>query len=228
MTQNSDENGSPKVKFTQSAIDMVVQARDQEIGSESHGLWMELADSSSDKRQFSMYFRPIAEASSGDFVQSHDGISIVMPGLTADRLTGGPAVFITSAVIEKGLGQVDDEDDFEELKVLPSSPAVTAAASGAPAADLTGDVAQRVVQTLNQQINPSIASHGGRADLVAVEEDTAYLRLSGGCQGCGLAAVTLSQGIEVALKDSVPEIQRVVDVTDHSSGENPYYEASKK
>jgi Fe/S biogenesis protein NfuA len=89
-------------------------------------------------------------------------------------------------------------------------------------------VAQRVLQVLEQQINPSIAAHGGRADLVAVEAGSAYLRLSGGCAGCGMAAVTLNQGIEVALRESVPEISRVIDVTDHAAGTNPYYEAAKK
>ena len=97
-----------------------------------------------------------------------------------------------------------------------------------PAADLSGDVAQRVIQVLDEQINPAIASHGGRAELVAVEGSIAYLRLSGGCQGCGMAAVTLSQGIEVAILDNVPEITEVIDVTDHASGANPYYEAAKK
>jgi Fe/S biogenesis protein NfuA len=99
---------------------------------------------------------------------------------------------------------------------------------GRPPADLSGDVAQRVVAVLESQINPSIAAHGGRADLVAVEESTAYLRLSGGCQGCGLAKVTLSQGIEVAITDAIPEVTSVVDVTDHASGDNPYYEPAKK
>jgi Fe/S biogenesis protein NfuA len=85
-----------------------------------------------------------------------------------------------------------------------------------------------VVQVLERQINPSIAAHGGHAELVAVEDEVAYLRLSGGCQGCGMATVTLSQGIEVAIRDAVPEITRVVDVTDHASGDNPYFEAAKK
>ncbi len=97
-----------------------------------------------------------------------------------------------------------------------------------PPADLSGDVAQRVLRVLEEQINPSIAAHGGRADLVAVEDTAAYLRLSGGCAGCGMAAVTLSQGIEVALRESVPEITQVIDVTDHAAGTNPYYEAAKK
>jgi Fe/S biogenesis protein NfuA len=64
--------------------------------------------------------------------------------------------------------------------------------------------------------------------VIAVEGDTAYLRLGGGCQGCGLASVTLRQGIEVAIRESIPEIVNVIDVTDHASGENPYYESSKK
>ena len=97
-----------------------------------------------------------------------------------------------------------------------------------PPPDLTGDVAQRVLQVLDYEINPAIAAHGGHADLVAVEDDTAYLRLSGGCAGCGMAAVTLSQGIEVAIRESVPEIANIVDVTDHASGTNPFYEAAKK
>ena len=104
-----------------------------------------------------------------------------------------------------------------------ASPAMTG-----PPADLSGDVAQRILQVLEAQINPSIAAHGGRADLVAVQDNAAYLRLSGGCAGCGMATVTLSQGIEVALRDSVPEITQVIDVTDHASGTNPYYEAAKK
>ena len=71
-------------------------------------------------------------------------------------------------------------------------------------------------------------SQEGHAELVAVEDDTAFLRLSGGCQGCGMASVTLTQGIEVVIKESVPEILKVVDVTDHASGANPYFESAKK
>ena len=97
-----------------------------------------------------------------------------------------------------------------------------------PPADLSGNVAQRVIQVLDRVIKPQIAAHGGRADLVAVEDGVAYLRLSGGCQGCGMATVTLSQGIEVAIKEAAPEITRVVDVTDHQSGTNPYFQPSKK
>ena len=94
--------------------------------------------------------------------------------------------------------------------------------------DLSGDVAERIREVLTRRVNPSIAAHGGRCELVAVEDDIVYLRLSGGCAGCGMATVTLSQGIKVTLRESVPEITRVIDVTDHTAGTNPYYEKAKK
>ena len=105
----------------------------------------------------------------------------------------------------------------------PPAPTLAGLAS-IPEVDLSDPFAQRVVIVLEQQVNPSIASHGGRADLVAVEDLSVYLRLSGGCQGCGMAKATLSQGIEVILREAIPEIANVVDVTDHADGTNPYYQ----
>ena len=84
-------------------------------------------------------------------------------------------------------------------------------------------VAQAVQQVLDTQINPGVAGHGGYVMLLDVKDATAYISLNGGCQGCGMADVTLKQGIEVAIQDAVPEIQRVLDTTDHAAGENPYY-----
>jgi Fe/S biogenesis protein NfuA len=81
---------------------------------------------------------------------------------------------------------------------------------------------------LDRDVNPAIAAHGGHAELAGIEGRTAYLRLGGGCQGCGMASVTLGQGIEIAITEAVPEIVDVVDVTDHASGTNPYFEAAKK
>jgi Fe-S cluster biogenesis protein NfuA len=76
--------------------------------------------------------------------------------------------------------------------------------------------------------SPETSAPPGRTELAAVEGATAYLRLGGGCQGCGMATVTLSQGIEVAITQAIPEIIHVVDVTDHASGTNPYFEPAKK
>lgn len=93
---------------------------------------------------------------------------------------------------------------------------------------LEGPVAERVARVIAEQINPSIAMHGGAAELVSVDGSTAYVKLSGGCQGCGMAQVTLSQGIEAAIRRAVPEVTQILDVTNHASGTDPYYQQQKK
>ncbi len=107
-------------------------------------------------------------------------------------------------------------------------------ASGLPAVDdefeaaQTGNVTnedlfERVKDVIDTLINPGLAGHGGFARLVGVEKDTAYVQLGGGCHGCGLATVTLKDGVEKTICQHVPEIKQVLDATDHSSGVNPYY-----
>lgn len=86
-----------------------------------------------------------------------------------------------------------------------------------------GPLAERVKGVIDLQINPSIAAHGGQVSLVEVRDGVAYVEMSGGCQGCGMAAATLTQGVRRLLMEIIPEIQDVVDVTDHAAGVNPYY-----
>ncbi len=91
----------------------------------------------------------------------------------------------------------------------------------------TGPLAERVSQVIEGQINPGVAMHGGNVSLVDVRDDVVYVELSGGCQGCGLAQVTLKQGIERMIKESVPEVTEIVDVTNHAAGTNPYFQSAK-
>jgi Fe-S cluster biogenesis protein NfuA len=84
-----------------------------------------------------------------------------------------------------------------------------------------------ILEILEKQINPSVASHGGHISLVDVQDDTAYIRLEGGCQGCGMADVTLKQGVATQIQRVAPGITNVLDVTDHAGGDNPYYQPGK-
>jgi Fe/S biogenesis protein NfuA len=88
-------------------------------------------------------------------------------------------------------------------------------------------IAQRVQEVLDERINPGVAQHGGFIELLGVKGDKAYIRMGGGCVGCGMADVTLKQGVETAIVAAVPEITGVIDETDHASGENPYYRPAK-
>jgi Fe/S biogenesis protein NfuA len=87
--------------------------------------------------------------------------------------------------------------------------------------------AQTVQEVIDSQINPGVASHGGHVTLLDVQDDIAYIALGGGCQGCGMADVTLKHGIEAAIKEAVPEIRQIIDTTDHAAGNNPYYQPAK-
>jgi Fe/S biogenesis protein NfuA len=86
----------------------------------------------------------------------------------------------------------------------------------------------QIQQLFDEQINPAIAAHGGSVNLLGVDDTTAFVQLGGGCQGCGMADVTLKQGIEATILETVPRVERVVDQTDHASGESPYYKPEKK
>ncbi len=104
----------------------------------------------------------------------------------------------------------------------------TASADGAeattarPAMPPTGEIADRVREVLDNNVNPAIAAHGGQISLIDVHDTEISVEMSGGCQGCALSRATLRQGVERMLREEVPELTAVHDVTDHASGENPY------
>ncbi|TML15247.1 MAG: hypothetical protein E6G39_07175 [Actinobacteria bacterium] len=95
--------------------------------------------------------------------------------------------------------------------------------AGAGPLELTGDVAEQVSQLLEQRINPALGAHGGFATLVGVDGDKVYVTMGGGCQGCSMSAMTLSEGIKKMILEAIPVVREVVDATNHSAGENPFY-----
>jgi Fe/S biogenesis protein NfuA len=206
----------PVVWITDPAREKVLHLRAGQPNPESHALRIEVTGMSGGEYESTASFSLLEDAGPDDDVQHHDGLAIVIPADSVEKLRGAT---------------IDREGNLilgSLVIINPNSPSPAVAAAGRPPPDLSGDVTQRVLQILAEQINRSIAAHGGYVELVAVGDSTAYLRLSGGCQGCAMAPVTLTQGIEVAITGAVPEITRVVDVTDHASGTNPYFEAAKK
>jgi Fe/S biogenesis protein NfuA len=177
---------------------------------------------------------PQAQIRSGDTTQHEGNLAIVVANDSVDKLQGATVDWNENRL---GGGFVvinpNKPPPAQALPTLPMSPGAAPAVRPpappiTPGAGLDTDTAHRVTAVLDREVNPSIASHGGHAELAGIEGATAYLRLGGGCQGCGMATVTLSQGIEVAITQAVSEITQVVDVTDHASGTNPYFEQAKK
>jgi Fe/S biogenesis protein NfuA len=201
------------VSITEKAREKVEGFRAGVADSETQAMWVEVTGIQSGEFTYNLSLKPLAQASPDDSVEDFGGLPVVVPARDADALRGAT---------------VDWSDDLMRGGLTIDNPNTPSPSMQPPPADLSGPVPQRVLQVIDRQINPSIAMHGGSAQLVAVEDATAYVRLGGGCVGCGMATVTLSQGIEVAIKEAVPEITSVVDVTDHASGTNPYYEPAKK
>jgi len=109
-------------------------------------------------------------------------------------------------------------------QLLSGVPAVLATAVAAQAQGRSTEVVRELVQDiLDREINRSIASHGGAIAIVDLREGQLYVRMSGGCQGCASSEATLKQGFEVMVKRAAPEITEIIDVTDHQSGQKPYY-----
>ena len=115
--------------------------------------------------------------------------------------------------------EIDFEEDSTGGQLTIKAPGIKGSEPGKEAS-----IEDRVSWLLQTEVNPALASHGGHVALVEVTEgNDVILQFGGGCQGCGMADVTMKQGIEQTLKRNIPEIAGVKDVTDHQSGSNPYY-----
>src|SRR5918996_1956422 len=90
------------------------------------------------------------------------------------------------------------------------------------------EIREKVQNLIDNAINPAISMHGGFVELLEVKDKVVYLSMGGGCQGCGMADVTLRHGIETLLRDEIPDIAEVVDATDHAAGDNPFYAPAKE
>ena len=202
--------------LTDEARNVVVDALNNETPSEALALWVEVTGTRGPGYSYDLYFSELNLAPSDAAIGRDGEVTIVVPAASVDRLRGSRLEFSS----EGGGGLV---------LVNPNSPTPEEINPGIPedilALGVNGPLATVALVVLDEQVNPSIASHGGRADLVALDEvsKTAYIKLSGGCQGCAMSRLTLTQGIETTLREAIPELVHVLDVTDHASGVNPFY-----
>jgi len=166
-------------------------------------------------------FASAAEAQDSPLAAALFGV----PGISEVVVSGGT---VTLAKTAPGPWQAAGRQVGAAIRAaLAAGGALFAPAAPVAAAD-DERLYSRVADLFEAEINPAVARHGGTVELIDVQDAMVLLRMGGGCQGCGMADVTLRQGIEVLLKKRLPEIRGLIDVTDHSAGTNPYVTASKK
>lgn len=205
----------PAVAIDEKAKAMILGVLAQEPDGDDLGLVVSIAGIEGTGFQYALAMMRVADSAPTDHIIDHGELSLIIPDVDLTNLTGA-TINVSANLLKPGL--VLDNPNGPSPQILGDQSGVK----------LKGSVAERAQQVMDQMINPAIASHGGTAEIAGVEDGIAYVRFGGGCQGCGMASVTLSQGIEATLVEMVPEINKVIDATDHAGGDNPYYEAAKK
>jgi Fe/S biogenesis protein NfuA len=175
----------------------------ENLGLPVKGLRVIVTPRSPLRADFAMRFVPAEEPESPtDVIQSFDALDLYIASESASYLEGATIDFVFRLI-------------GSELKVL------------APLRTLDtpdGYIAPKIQQILAEQVNPSLAMHGGSVALIDVIDGIAFLELTGGCQGCSMADSTMKQGIEASIRQGVPEVREVRDVTNHANGRNPYFQ----
>ena len=207
-----------KFKFDigEQAIDKILEIKEQEPGDNEYALFLQIDGVQGNQYTYDLSFLDLEQARSDDKRLEFGSLTVIIASKDLDKFNNAKL-------------ELSDDPAAPGLTMdNPNTPSPEIFGNPDEMPELTGELAEKVQTVLESQINPALASHGGVAQLVGVEGQDVYLKLGGGCQGCGMAQVTLTQGIETSLRDAIPEIGNIIDATDHASGDNPYFESSKK
>ena len=193
---------------TEAALAKVLEVRNEEDDPAGLALRVSITGSQGVDYVYDLAFLEIGAAQEDDVRWEVDDLSFLIPAEDREKLAGAtldlPSNPTQGGLVIRNPNRPNPLGDIGTL-------------------ELTGEIPEQVGQLIAERINPALASHGGYATLVGIEGSTAYVTMGGGCQGCSMSAATLTEGIRSAILEAVPEILEVVDATDHSAGENPFY-----
>jgi Fe/S biogenesis protein NfuA len=198
------------ITITPEALKELVQLRDSEPDADRLGLRLEIVSAPGEDFRYDLSFDVVTKAAFTDEVRTHTQADI-----------GSLKVIIAGASIDMLQGSTLDHTATQGLVIRnpnrPKAPAVEGLISN-------DDLSAEVEALITGEVNPALAAHGGFVSYVGHDgEGTAYLTMGGGCHGCSMSRMTMLDGVQTMLVEQIPAIERVRDLTDHASGENPYY-----
>ena len=195
----------PIITITTEALEHLLALRDAETDADKLGLRLAIASEPGEEFRYDLSFDEFLTAAFTDEVRTHDGLKVIIPGPDVELLTGATLDYTTT----QGL-----------VIRNPNRPP-------APAVDgLTSDdeLSAEIEAMIANEVNPALASHGGFVTYVGHDGNgTAYLTMGGGCNGCSMSKMTMLDGVQTMLADAIEGVERVRDLTDHSTGANPFY-----
>lgn len=193
------------IEVTPAARDHLVELRNAETDGDRLGLRLEIVSFPGEEFRYDLSFDVVTTAAFTDEVRTHDGLKVIIPAKDTDLLQGA----------------VLDLNDRQGLVIRnpnrPAAPVVEGLTTG----DALSAEIEAIVAT---EVNPALAAHGGFVTYVGHDgEGTAYMTMGGGCHGCSMSRMTMLDGVQTMIAEQIPSITRVKDMTDHSTGANPYY-----
>ena len=195
--ETSDSNDGELIQLTQIAKERVKSIIDSE-DLEVEGLRVSITGRTSPSFEYSLGLE--VEVHSDDVVIDLGDLKVLVDSQSIDSLKGSTIDYVEDLNASGFRVDNPNEPTWDDSR------------------------AQKIQELIDTRINPSVAAHGGNIQLLDVTDDSVYVHMGGGCQGCGQAAATLKQGVQAMIQEEFPEIVNVVDTTDHAAGTNPYYQ----
>ena len=198
-------SSEPIVTITPDALEHLLELRDDEVDGDQLGLRLAIASGPGEDFRYDLSFEEYLKAAFTDEVRTHEGLKVIVPGADVELLTGATL----------------DRTETQGLVIRnPNKPA---------APDVEGlisddELSAEVEALVAAEVNPALAAHGGFVTYVGHDgEGTAYMTMGGGCHGCSMSKMTMLDGVQTMLSDALEGIEKVKDLTDHSTGSNPFY-----
>jgi len=195
----------PIIEITPAAVAKLLELRDAEPEADKLGLRLDIASRPGEDFRYDLSFDEYLTAAFTDEVRTHDGLKVIIPSRDQELLQGA----------------ILDHTETQGLVIRnPNRPAPPVIDGLTSDDDLSAEIRAMV----DNEVNPALAVHGGFVSYVGHDgEGTAYLTMGGGCHGCSMSRLTMLDGVQTMLSEAIEGVERVKDLTDHTTGENPYY-----
>lgn len=195
----------PIITVTPEAIENLLEMRGDEDDGDQLGLRLAIASKAGQEFRYDLSFEEFLKAEFTDEVRTHDGVKVIIPGADVEMLTGATLDYTSTQGLVIRNPNKPAAPDVEGL--------------------INNDELSAQVETLvASEVNPALAMHGGFVTYVGHDgEGTAYMTMGGGCHGCSMSMMTMLEGVQTMLSEAIEGIEKVKDLTDHTTGENPFY-----
>jgi Fe/S biogenesis protein NfuA len=193
------------ISITSAAHEQIIEMRDAEPETDRLGLRLEIISAPGEDFRYDLSFEVTTKAAFSDEVRTHDGLKVIIPAKDLDALRGAT------------LDHTGSQGLVIRNPNRPAPPSVEGLTTG-------DELSAEIEALVSGEVNPALAAHGGFVTYVGHDgEGTAFLTMGGGCHGCSMSRMTMLDGVQTMIVEQIPAIERVKDLTDHATGENPFY-----